>query len=243
MPNDSVQEIRVGVLGAHGKMGRRLTALLRDSAPAGWKLVAEISRNENPAPLFECDLVIEFSSPDAVISTLRQATAAGKKSTAWVVASTGWKLDQRRELEEYAKKHWIVAGSNMSLSVIAFQSILKFAAPLMQSLGMMPVIIESHHQEKKDSPSGTAITLQRILSPSGPGNVQTHSIRAGKIVGEHTIRFLGSNEEIVFSHRAEDRSIFAAGAIQFGKWLLKEKGKVGDPTGLISVEKIGNEVL
>ncbi|MBL7715986.1 MAG: hypothetical protein JNL01_11020 [Bdellovibrionales bacterium] len=236
--------IRVGVLGSQGKMGKKLVEFLRTSAPEGWVLSAEISRNENPAPLFECDLVIEFSSPDAVISTLRQATTAGNKSTAWVIASTGWKLDQRRELEEYAKKAWIVAGSNLSLSVIAFQTILKTAAPLMQSLGMLPVIVESHHNQKKDAPSGTAITLQRIVSPSGPGNVQTHSIRAGKIVGEHVVRFIGQNEEIVLSHRAEDRSIFASGAIRFGQWLLKEKQQKGEPAGLISVEKIGyNELL
>jgi 4-hydroxy-tetrahydrodipicolinate reductase len=115
---------------------------------------------------------------------------------------------------------------------MALLHFLKSASPLLEKLGYTPVVTETHHKHKKDMPSGTAISIQRAIAPAGPGNVQTHSVRAGEIIGDHEVTFYGPGDHLTFGHFAQDRSIFARGAIDCALWLSSKKGQ----TGLFSIE-------
>jgi 4-hydroxy-tetrahydrodipicolinate reductase len=117
--------------------------------------------------------------------------------------------------------------------VLALTEILRSAAPLLDRLGYQPVIVDTHHKHKKDSPSGTALSLQRAIAPAGPGNVQTHSIRQGEVIGDHEVTFYGAADHLTFGHFAQDRSIFARGAIQCALWLSSQRGSM---TGFIGIE-------
>jgi dihydrodipicolinate reductase len=95
--------------------------------------------------------------------------------------------------------------------------------------------VETHHRHKKDSPSGTAITLQRAISPDDPNQIQTHSIRAGEVIGEHTIGFYGRADKITLSHSAQDRSLFARGAIEVALWLA-QKNRQDSPQSILKMD-------
>lgn len=225
----------IGLLGASGRMGVKVAALLAGEYAARAALNAKAGRGQSLENLFSCDAVIDFSLPEAGVALASQISSSGK-GPALVVASTGWKLEQRKALEEAARFVPVIASSNFSLGVMALLEILKSASPLLDSLGYVPVITEIHHRHKKDSPSGTALSLQRVISPSGPGTVQTQSIRAGEIIGEHEIAFYGPSDVIQFAHSAKDRDIFARGAIEAALWLTEKRVKNPAFHGIIPVE-------
>ena len=116
----------VGVLGSNGRMGKRVVELRGRSSEfaAHASLKAMVSRDHSTEALLGCDVVIDFSNPEAVVNLAAKITAA-KKGPALVVASTGWKLDQRKTLEEAAHLVPVIMSSNFSLGVLAFMEILK----------------------------------------------------------------------------------------------------------------------
>jgi 4-hydroxy-tetrahydrodipicolinate reductase len=119
--------------------------------------------------------------------------------------------------------------SNFSTGVQALLAVLRAHAPLLEKLGYAPVIVETHHRHKKDAPSGTALSLQRAISPAGPGNLQTHAVRAGEVVGDHEVIFYGPGDHLTFGHFAQDRSVFARGAIEAALWLASRSARLDAP--------------
>ena len=225
----------VGVLGSNGRMGKRVVELISAEFAAHAELKAMVSRDHSTEALLGCDVVIDFSNPEAVVNLAAKITATGK-GPALIVASTGWKLDQRKTLEHAAQLVPVIMSSNFSLGVLAFMEILKTAAPLLDSLGYLPVITETHHRHKKDAPSGTALSLQRLIAPAGPGNIQTHSVRAGEVIGDHQVSFYGTSDILRFDHSAQNRDIFARGAIQAALWLARKRGADSYFRGMIPVD-------
>jgi 4-hydroxy-tetrahydrodipicolinate reductase len=229
--------IRIGLLGGSGRMGQWVTQLVQNEYAAKAQLAAMPAQGDALTPLLGSDVVIDFSLPDAMQALAEHALAQAGPLPAFVVASTGWKLEQRARLEELAKRTPVLVSSNFSTGVLALLDILKRSSPLLEKLGYTPVIVETHHRHKKDAPSGTAISLQRAIAPSGPGNVQTHSIRAGETIGDHEVTFHGVADQIILSHFAQDRSIFARGALDAALWLAERKTKGDLPTGIVGIEK------
>ncbi len=198
--------IRLGVLGIQGKMGKRVVALLQD--PKYQKKVrieASPKRGENLNILQTCDVVLDFSSPEAVLSALR-----GGLKRPVLMGSTGWTPDQSRELEKYAFDHSLFLIPNFSLGVSAVRSILR----LLKEKGVIDRysvrIREEHHVHKKDAPSGTALSLAKELPVSTP----IESIREGETIGTHEIIFESPFERIEIRHEALSRDLFASGAIE-----------------------------
>lgn len=122
--------------------------------------------------------------------------------------------------------------TNFSAGVAAMARLLRTAAPLLASLGYTPVVTETHHRHKKDAPSGTALTLTDALRPTYPESVQTHSVRAGEIVGRHDVTFFGSHDTLAIEHDALDRGVFARGAIDAALWLHS----LGDVHGSYTID-------
>ena len=227
------------VNGATGRVGSRLCSLA--SRDASLHLAAALARPGSPSigsPAFpvnhgenalliadattaDADVVIDFSSDAGVRAAL---SIASDRSAALLVGTTGISDQTMRMLRDASDRLAILVAPNTSLGVAA---VADASARLAASLGpeFRASIVESHHIHKKDAPSGTALRLadairgaladpQRQLPDD-----QILSIRAGDIVGEHTIRFAGPGEYVELTHRATTRDVFALGALRAARWL------------------------
>jgi 4-hydroxy-tetrahydrodipicolinate reductase len=224
-------------------MGKLVVELLGSEFSDHAKLEAQAASGSSWEGLLACDVVIDFSTPEAIAAFSKAACAAAAQSKmipAVVVGSTGWSIEQKREIEEMAKATPCLMSSNFSTGVMVLLDVLKQASPVLAKLGYVPVVHETHHKHKKDAPSGTAISIQRAISPAGPGNVQTLSVRAGEVIGDHEATFYGTADRLVFGHFAQDRTIFARGAIQVGLWLADRPR--GAQKGLLGIETYFQEL-
>ena len=165
------------------------------------------------------DAVIEFTTPEATLEHVRIARALKKPI---VIGTTGLSDAQRAELDAAAKTIAIVFSPNMSAGVNVLFEIARTAA---QRLGQAydVEIIEAHHRHKKDAPSGTAKRLAETLASArgvNPGAIPVHAVRAGDIVGDHTVILAGPSERLELTHRAHSRDAFAQGALQAARFLV-----------------------
>jgi 4-hydroxy-tetrahydrodipicolinate reductase len=230
---------KLGLLGSGGRMGQWVQKLLVESYGDRFILGAAPKRGEPLEPLLDCDAVIDFSLPEAALPLIDLALSGQRTSLpVFAIGSTGWKIDERRRLELLAAQTLVLASSNFSLGVATLLHALRLIAPPLLSRGYVPTIVERHHVHKKDMPSGTALSLQRAIAPAGPGNVQTVSLRVGEVIGDHEVRFVGPRDELVFAHLAQERSIFAQGALDAALWLLKQKESGESPGKLLSMENL-----
>ncbi len=227
---------RVGLLGARGRMGSRISQLLATDYAMAARLVSQVNRGDALDELLTADVVIDFSSPSGMVDLARKAMASQQPLPAFVVGSTGWTADEFRALESLAQRAPVLVSFNFSTGVLLLAELLKTASPLFQKLGYTPVIVETHHRHKKDSPSGTALLLQRSITADTPRPIQTHSIRAGEIIGDHSVTYYGAADTITLAHHAMDRTIFARGAIDVALWLARKRRDNPSLQGLIGIE-------
>jgi len=185
------------------------------------------------------DVLIDFTVASASVENVKMASRNG---IALVVGTTGFTHDQRDEMDKAIHgKVPAVISSNFSVGVNIFWQLVRDAGKLLKDYDIE--VIEAHHRNKKDAPSGTAKTILEILD-SECGNrekmygregmtqrgteIGVHVIRGGDIVGDHSVMFSKNFETIELSHRAYDRSVFASGALRAARWVVgKEPGVYG----------------
>lgn len=238
--------IKVIVNGSLGKMGKVLTRCVQEdkglelvcgcSLPTGeetnYKLYCSMNEVKESA-----DVIIDFSHFSALNDVLEYAT---KTKTPLVIATTGFTKEQLEKIREASNIIPIFHSSNMSLGVNVLLKLVKEAAKALQGFDIE--IIEKHHNKKVDAPSGTAIMVANAIKEVLPestynygrhgrdakrneGEIGIHAIRGGTIVGEHEAIFAGLDEEVMITHRAQSKDIFANGAIAAAKYLVgKEPG-------------------
>ena len=221
----------------------RTRARLPVSGPIG------VSISDNLSEILdEADVVIEFSTPGATIENLHNVVLAGK---AMVLATTGFTADELAEIHELADKIPCVMAPNMSVGInVMLQAVQLVAKALGDDYDVE--VIEAHHNQKADSPSGTALriaevlaqTLDRDLAEVGvygrhgivgarsKKEIGIHAIRGGDIAGDHTALFAGAGERIEITHRAHTREAFAKGAIRAARWV------VNAPKGLHDIAEV-----
>lgn len=227
-----------GISGARGRMGRAVSAALdaRDDVVVS----ARFDRGETP-DLSLCDVVIDFSTPEASVE-LAQA-CADRGGPALVIGSTGLTPEQDAAILKAAEKIAIVCSGNFSLGVNILIGLVEHAAQRLDGRDWDIEITEAHHRRKVDAPSGTALMLgeaaangraedlDALRSPPydgvggarEPGKIGFSSIRAGGIIGEHTVLFASEDEVLTLSHSAIDRSLFAKGAVAAAAWVRSRK--------------------
>ena len=168
--------------------------------------------------LAHIDCVVDFTTPTAVIANIIACTQAGANM---VVGTTGWydKLPQVKELVQHSKSGFLYA-SNFSVGVNIFFNFAEVAAAALK-IGYTARIVERHFAGKKDSPSGTAITIKERL---GADDVEITSIREGDTVGQHVIMLDSTNDTMMLVHDAKSRRGFAEGAVLAAEWLQGKKG-------------------
>jgi 4-hydroxy-tetrahydrodipicolinate reductase len=217
--------LRVLVHGANGRMGQavlRLAGERDDLAVVGAVSRKVGQRVVEGVPQFaanelggtpDCDVVIDFSLPEAFDALLAHCVAHRR---ALVSGTTGLSPEQTAALEAAAGTIPVLWASNFSLGVAVLVELAERAARALP--GWDCDIVEQHHTRKLDAPSGTALTLG---DAAGRGGAQARyaSLRAGDIVGEHTVQFATLGERIELVHRATNRDIFARGALHAAAWL------------------------
>lgn len=211
---------RILIHGASGRMGQALLRLCAEQP--GCRIVAAVTRRSpaqrvvdgvpffaaselSGAPAF--DVAIDFSLPEGFDPVLALCVARG---AALVSGTTGLSDSQRGALETASAGIPVLWASNFSLGVAVLTELVERAAVALK--GWDVDVVEAHHTQKKDAPSGTAITLGDAAGSAG-ASVSYASLRAGDIVGEHTVQFTGPGERIELIHRAGSRDIFARGAL------------------------------
>lgn len=212
--------IRLLIHGASGRMGQALLRLCKEQP--GCQVVAAVTRKApaqrvvegvpffagkelNGVPVF--DVAIDFSLPEGFDPLLELCLARG---AALVSGTTGLSVEQQVGLEAAALRVPLVWASNFSLGVAVLTELVERAAAALA--GWDCDVVEAHHTQKKDAPSGTALTLGEAAGSAG-AQVSYASLRAGDIVGEHTVQFTGFGERLELIHRATNRDIFARGAL------------------------------
>jgi 4-hydroxy-tetrahydrodipicolinate reductase len=184
-------------------------------------------------------VIVDFTQPDASLTYLR---AAAKKAVPIVIATTGFDPRQTAEIRRLSRRTPVLLSANTSLGVNVLVSLLGKAAKMLGD-DYDVEIVEAHHRLKKDAPSGTALALGRavagalnrdlekvgihgrkgIIGERSKKDIALLSVRAGDIVGEHTVIFGGIGERLEFIHRAHSRDTFAKGAIHAAQWLAGQK--------------------
>jgi 4-hydroxy-tetrahydrodipicolinate reductase len=174
-----------------------------------------------PAFLAPFDVAIDFTTPSAVIANAEACIRAGKNI---VVGTTGWydQLPRLREMVLSAKTGFLY-GSNFSIGVNLFFEIVATAGAALK-YDYSGQIFERHHITKKDAPSGTAITIQKIVRESGGKELEIVSFREGDAVGMHEVVFNSAGDRIYLCHDAKSRQGFAEGAVRAAEWLAGKTG-------------------
>ncbi len=201
-----------------------------------------------------CECIIDFTFPEVTLSVCEYASGKGK---AMVIGSTGFTEEQRKTIETLSRKIPVVLSPNMSIGVNVLLKIISQVAGLLDE-GYDAEIVEAHHRLKKDAPSGTALALAQAVAKGRGVRLDTHAcyerhgiigvrpvgeigiqtVRAGDIVGEHTVMFAGPGERIEIAHKAHSRENFARGAIKAAGWVM---GKGPGLYSMMDVLDIGHE--
>jgi 4-hydroxy-tetrahydrodipicolinate reductase len=244
--------------GCNGRMGHVIIDLVKEDKDievvAGVDAYGESSYD---FPVFksleECnvaaDVIVDFSNASAAEGLLAYCE---KTSTPVVLCSTGLSEDQLLKVKETSKKVAVLKSANMSVGVNALIKVLKEVSPLFAAAGFDIEIVEKHHNQKLDAPSGTAIALADSINDS-LGNeyeyvydrstrrekrpekeIGISAVRGGTIVGDHDVIFAGHDEVVTLSHRAYSRAIFGKGAIEAAKFLAGKTAGMYDMSDVLA---------
>jgi 4-hydroxy-tetrahydrodipicolinate reductase len=213
-----MSRIKIAISGASGKMGRELDVISR-TKDFSFQVTHQIGRTNLAKTFkgqFEADVIIDFSNPQFTMQLLQKTKDL---DVGLVIGTTGFNETQLKKISAAAKTKRVFYSANMSLGVAA----LRKAMQVFNYLSDFDFqIVEFHHNQKKDNPSGTALMLQKAL-PKSSKSKQPVGVRGGGIFGIHNVYAMSESEIIEFSHTALNRQVFAKGAVKVAKWLHEQK--------------------
>lgn len=254
--------IKVVICGASGRMGQTLGRMVHEAPDM--ELVGGI--NLKPSSFFgaeiveakdadallkrtKADVVIDFTIASAVVGNVQ---VAARNNCALIVGTTGISPAQRAEMEKAILGHVpAVITTNFSIGVAIFQQLVRESARLLKDYDIE--LVEAHHRNKADAPSGTAKTLLQIIEEEAgarekvygregmtkrQNEIGVHVIRGGDIVGDHKVMYSKNFETIELSHRAYDRSVFASGALVAARWVVGKKPGIYGMSDVLGLKKI-----
>ncbi|MCD2198419.1 4-hydroxy-tetrahydrodipicolinate reductase [Halobacterium sp. KA-4] len=247
--------MRIGVTGATGRMGREVR---EEAAERGVEVAFATTRDPGSDldPDSEFASLVEAENPDAVVdftvpeASVEYVTACAAAGVPIVVGTTGFDDDQLDALRDAGSDAPVLIGANFSRGIQALLDVVE------QAVGSLPEydveVTETHHNGKRDAPSGTAnVLLDRIEDERGEservhgrvgdqpredGEIGVHARRAGDVTGEHEALLAGNGEVLELTHRAGDRSVFAAGALDAAAWLADQ------PADFYRFEEVASEL-
>ncbi len=214
--------------------------------------VLTVITDDLTAALKSGDVLIDFTHPEASLEHIAICAEMGKPV---VIGSTGFSREQMVEVDKHVQKVACVLSPNMSIGVnLCFKILAEIAKIVGEDYDME--IVEAHHRMKKDAPSGTAMKMAQVIAQAVNRNLDEvgvyarkgligertkkeigiQTIRAGDIVGEHTVMFAGKGERIEITHRAHSRDTFAAGAVRAAKWVVAKKPGLYDMQDVLGLK-------
>ena len=246
--------INILLSGANGKMGKVITRLAADMEDINICAGVDINTESDAFPVFsspfefdgECDVIIDFSHP-SVFDTLMDY--AVEKNVPIIMATTGLSPENRQRLIVESKKIPVFFSANMSLGVNLLIDLAKKATAILED-NFDIEIIERHHNQKIDAPSGTALAIADAIADTAIGSknyvydrhsvrrkrskdeIGIHAVRGGTIVGQHDVIFAGTDEIIEIKHTATSKEVFAVGALKAAKFMC------GKPSGYYSMNDL-----
>ncbi|MBT3515853.1 MAG: 4-hydroxy-tetrahydrodipicolinate reductase [Nitrospina sp.] len=261
--------IKIVVIGAGGRMGKTIVACAEDTdgvsitggteysghsaigsdlgvlAGIGKKNIFIVENIKDA--LRDCDVIIDFTTPESSIKTLKAAVSYEKSI---VIGTTGFSSEQKKIISQAAEKIRCVFAPNMSIGINVLFKIVEDVSKVLGDAYDIE-IVEAHHKFKKDAPSGTAVRLSEIIADSLDRDINqvgvygrqgiaertskeigVHTVRAGDIVGEHKVLYGGMGETIELFHRAQSRETFARGSLRAAKWVVNQ------PLGLYDMQDV-----
>jgi len=240
--------LRIGIAGLSGRMGQLLA---EEVAAAGAALAGGIGRSGDAAALFAAsDVVIDFTNAAAAEA---HAALAAQHRKAFVLGSSGLSAAQEAAVARAAESVPIVYAANFAPGVNLLFALAERMAAALPPEQYDAEIVEMHHRQKVDAPSGTAIGLGRAVArgrgktleevglesgrdghtgPRGTGPIGFAALRGGQVVGEHTLLFAAGSEHIALTHRAFDRRVYATGAVRAAHWAVRQ------PPGLYDMKHV-----
>jgi len=242
--------------GCNGKMGKVITELVNQTEDCTIVAGVDINTQSTDYPVYDninkingldADVIVDFSHPSVLNSLLDYSKS---NSLPLVLSTTGYSDEQTELIKEAAKVTPVFFSFNMSLGINLLIELAKKAACILSDTFDIE-IIEAHHNQKIDAPSGTAVMISNGIKESlcdkeyfdvydrhsvrekrNEKEIGVHSIRGGTIVGEHTVMFAGNDEIVSISHSARSKGIFASGAVKAAVFM------VGKPAGLYSMKDL-----
>jgi len=239
--------IKVAITGASGRMGKMLIEAVE--AAEDCTLHVTLDKGDDVrAGLAGADVLIDFTRPEATLQHLTVCAELGVKA---VVGTTGFDAAQKAELAKLAERTAIVFAPNMSVGVNVVLKLLDMAARAMNE-GFDIEIVEAHHRNKVDAPSGTALQMGQVVADAlgrdlkacavygregvtgvrDPSTIGFATVRGGDVIGDHTVLFAGTGERIEISHKASNRGIYAQGSLRAARFLTGQK------TGLFGMNDV-----
>jgi len=249
---------RIIMCGCNGKMGRVISQLVKEDENAEIVAGVDISGEQlDTYPVFkkitecnvEADAVIDFSAPVALNDILSVGLA---KNLSLVLCTTGYSEEEIAKINEASKKVAILRSANMSLGINLLLGLVQAAAKVLSDANFDIELVEKHHNQKVDAPSGTALALADAINEAlnneynykydrsaervkrDKKEIGISAVRGGTIVGEHEVIFAGTDEVIEFKHTAYSKAIFGKGAVSAAKFLA------GKPAGMYSMKDVIN---
>jgi len=212
--------MKIAILG-NGRMGKRISELAKERGHA----VVAVSSSEKPTQTLDisaADVAIDFSTPTTAFNNISHAL---ESSIPVISGTTGW-LENLKEIEKLCKEKQgaFLYASNFSLGMNIFFELNKNLAKLMKNQNYKNTIHETHHTQKLDSPSGTALSLGEEMDSVLETNTSITSKRIEDVPGTHIITYGSSVDEIKITHTAKNRDGFAMGAIIAAEWIIGKKG-------------------
>jgi 4-hydroxy-tetrahydrodipicolinate reductase len=257
--------MRLAICGAAGKMGQAIIAIAKEDTDIRISGALEYDSNKAIGTgdpiissvkdlekiLKDSDAIIDFTNPESALKNLEVAV---KQKVSVVIGTTGFSEGQKKQIKEASKVIPIVFSPNMSVGVNILFNLVEEVAKKVPDYDIE--IVEVHHNKKKDSPSGTAVKLAEVAASSigkdinevgvygrhsandlrKKDEIGVLSIRAGDIVGDHTVYFAGPGERIELVHRSHSRDTFATGAVRAAKWVVDKKSGLYDMSDVLSLK-------
>lgn len=229
--------MKIALLG-YGKMGRMIESMMEEFPDdiIGLQINSDNAGAINDEALKACDVAIDFSSPEAAPILIKMALEAGLPV---VSGTTGW-LDRKEEIEAFAQERngAFLYASNFSIGVNILFALNRKLAQMMDRQGDYEIILEeTHHTQKKDAPSGTAITLAgdilknvkrkeswKLGRTDSPSELLILAHREEAVPGTHEVTYKGPVDQLSLRHEAFSRKGFAAGAVQAARWIIGKQG-------------------
>lgn len=244
--------------GCNGAMGQTITKIVKEDADA--EIVAGIDivdNRDNGYPVFtnikdcnvEADVIIDFCSAKAMDALLDYCEA---KKMPVVVCTTGLSEEQLARIRKLSETSAVLKSANMSLGINTLFKLVQDAAKVLATAGYDVEIVEKHHNQKLDAPSGTALALADSINEAMNGQYEyiydrsqrrekrdkkelgISAVRGGTIVGEHEVIFAGTDEVIEFKHTAYSKAVFAKGSVSAAKFLKGKKAGMFDMRDVIA---------